>query len=232
MARQRRAFAAAQTYFVLAEGHDGNHCFHDDACYRHYLARLGSALPGCQIRLHAYALLPNEIQLLLTPCTPAGISQLMRLVGSGYAQYFNHRFERSGALWKGRFKSSRVAETMLADCQKYVELAPVRARLVEHPGVHPWSSYTNHGFGGTGHLLTPHDAYLRQFRRRGSDLSAYRGFIAAGFSEGEWRELDRILRFGHPLAPVNAASKWMIEPQLCGYNPALNPWQTSHPPAP
>jgi putative transposase len=63
-------------------------------------------------------------------------------------------------LWKGRFKSTLVGtESYLLTLYRYIELNPVRARMVEHPAAYPWSSY--HGNAGDRDitLLTPHALY-------------------------------------------------------------------------
>ena len=197
MSRQRRMFVQGKTCFIMLEGHNSNQCFFDDACYRFYLSRIGSCLAHYQVEMHAYVLLPNEIQLLLTPGTAAGISQLMKTVGGAYVQYFNHRFERSGSLWKGRFKSSQLPDAVDAlDVQKLMELVPLRKGLVEHPGEYPWSSYCINAFGGHGNLLTPHPAYLALSSPRANRFRDYRSLLGRDFSAGDLRRLEASLRLG------------------------------------
>ena len=54
----------------------------------------------------------------------------------------NHRNIRKGHLFQGRFKSILVdADEYLKQLSRYIHLNPVRAKLVEHPADHPWSSY-------------------------------------------------------------------------------------------
>ena len=50
--------------------------------------------------------------------------------------------QRSGTLWEGSFKASLIDSDMyLLACMCYIELNPVRAGLVKHPGEYKWSSY-------------------------------------------------------------------------------------------
>lgn len=50
-----------------------------------------------------------------------------------------------GHLFQGRFKAILVArEAYLLEVCRYVELNPVRARMVERPDAWPWSSYQAH----------------------------------------------------------------------------------------
>ncbi|MGB0127400.1 MAG: hypothetical protein WBP72_07145 [Rhodocyclaceae bacterium] len=68
---------------------------------------------------------------------------------------------RTGTQWGSRYKSSAVpAETTILLCQRYVELNPVRAALVDHPAHYHWSSYRHNALRQAKALLTPHQLYL------------------------------------------------------------------------
>jgi putative transposase len=58
--------------------------------------------------VHAYALLDNQVQLLLTPPTEAALSRMMQALGRRYVAAFNRRHGRSGTLWEGRFRAAVV----------------------------------------------------------------------------------------------------------------------------
>lgn len=103
----------------------------------------------------------NHVHLLVTPETEAGVSQMMQTLGRHYVRYFNFTYKRTGTLWEGRFKSCVVnAEEYLLLCQRYIELNPVRAGMVEKPGDYPWSSFRANGIGQAIKLYTPHPLYL------------------------------------------------------------------------
>lgn len=219
MARSKRIFIAGQVYFALQEGNSGSRCFYDDACYRHYLLRLLNSLVYFQVKLHAYALLPNEIQLLLTPATPEGISRLMQRLGGAYAQYFNSRFERSGSLWKGRFKSSVVqGSRQLCSCQKFIELAPVQTGLADKPGQHEWSSYCANAFGDSRKVLAAHEQFKLPGQNPANRFRLYREYIASGFSSEQYKALEYRLRHGHPLIDGDAGLKRSRIIKKCRYN--------------
>jgi putative transposase len=81
-------------------------------------------------------------------------------------------------LWKGRFKSTLVGtESYLLTLYRYIELNPVRARMVEHPAAYPWSSY--HGNAGDRDitLLTPHALYLALGKTDTEKKSAYQSHL-------------------------------------------------------
>ena len=102
--------------------------------------------PGC-LNIPESILLPfthgfmtNHVHLLATPFVSDGVSHMMQALGRRYVRYFNREYQRTGTLWEGRFKSSLVqTETYLLQCQRYIELNPVRANMVSEPGDYMWS---------------------------------------------------------------------------------------------
>ena len=71
------------------------------------------------------------------------LSWFMRLLKQRFARWFNAFHKTYGTLWAERFTSVIVegeGEALLATCA-YVDLNPVRARLVEDPKDYRWSGY-------------------------------------------------------------------------------------------
>lgn len=90
----------------------------------------------------------NHVHLLVTPEADNGTSKLMQTLGRHYVRYFNFTYKRTGTLWEGRFKSCAIdAENYLLICQRYIELNPVRAGMVETPADYKWSSFRANGLG-------------------------------------------------------------------------------------
>ncbi len=61
------------------------------------------------ISIVAYCLNPNHYHLLVTPLKFGGIQKFMHRLGTGYTNYFNERYDRSGALFQGRYKDVHVS---------------------------------------------------------------------------------------------------------------------------
>lgn len=69
------------------------------------------------------------------------LSELMRVIQSEFAKWYNRTSGRRGALWAERFKSVLLERgESVVDAILYVELNPVRAGLVERPEDWQWSS--------------------------------------------------------------------------------------------
>lgn len=105
---------------------------------------------------------------------------MMKALGQRYVQYMNKMYKRTGTLWEGRYKSCPMqAETYLLACQRYIELNPVRANLVNHPAEYRWSSYAvnEQGFQSEGvdtEIIKPHALYLALGMDAASRQAAYR----------------------------------------------------------
>ena len=57
------------------------------------------------VDIYVFCLMPNHYHLLLSPRRDGGISRFMKKLNMGYARYFNEKYNRSGTLFEGRFKS-------------------------------------------------------------------------------------------------------------------------------
>jgi len=67
---------------------------------------------------------------------------LMKHLRPHYVHYINRSYQRTGTLWKGRFRSCLVQETgYILACYRYIEMNPVRAGIVQHPAEYHWTSY-------------------------------------------------------------------------------------------
>jgi putative transposase len=61
-----------------------------------------------RVAIWAYAVLRDELQLLLCPAEAEGLGRFMQALGRRYVQAFNRRHARQGALWGGRFRAAIV----------------------------------------------------------------------------------------------------------------------------
>lgn len=148
MARLPRFFLPGQPQHVILRGNNRTEIFCAEADYRFYLGKLRLACEkhGCDI--HAYVLMTNHVHLLLTPQEEQSVGKALQMLGRYYVQFFNHRYQRTGTLWEGRYKATLIdTEAYLLTCMRYIELNPVRAGMVAHPSEYPWSSYGYNALG-------------------------------------------------------------------------------------
>jgi len=110
VSRPPRLVAPGLAHHLLQQGHNAQPVFIDDDDRRAYLAALHEAARVHEVQLHAYALLDNQVQLLLRPPTAAALSRMMQALGRRYVAAFNRRHGRSGTLWAGRFRAAAVED--------------------------------------------------------------------------------------------------------------------------
>ena len=102
----------------------------------------------------------NHVHLLATPGQEFGIAHTMQDFGRKYVRYINHCYRRTGTLWGGRYKASLVdSEAYLLTCMRYIEMNPLRASMVNHPGEYRWSSYRGNARGKIDRILVKHPLY-------------------------------------------------------------------------
>jgi len=162
MPRRPRIVVPGIPLHLIQRGNNRQACFYREEDYRIYLDWLEeyAAVAGCEI--HAYVLMTNHVHLLITPNRAESVGEMMRRLGQRYVQYINRTRNRSGTLWEGRFRSCVVQEdNYLLNCQRYIEMNPVRAGIVLHPSDHHWSSYRFYAEGASSQLLKPNSMYLR-----------------------------------------------------------------------
>jgi putative transposase len=185
---------------LVQRGHNRDACFFTDEDFLAYREWLGEALKKSGCALHSYVLMTNHVHLLLTPSTVQAVSQLVISLGRRYVQYINKAYRRTGTLWDSRYKSSLVhADDYLLLCQRYIELNPVRAGMVDDPAHYRWSSYLANGLGQADDLLTPHDLYLGLDEDAQERQAAYRALFRPELDHEALADIRLALNQGQPL---------------------------------
>ena len=175
MPRRPRLILPEIPLHIIQRGNNRSVCFYAEDDFLFYLDWLARAARDTGCAIHAYCLMSNHVHLLLTPSTPESAGALMKMLGQRYVQYVNRSYRRSGTLWEGRFRSCLLQEEdYLLECHRYIELNPVRAAMVEHPGMYRWSSYRANAQGEASPLLKPHSLYKALGRTHDARLAAYR----------------------------------------------------------
>ena len=185
---------------IVQRGHNREACFFSEADYTSYLHWLGEALADNECQLHAYALMTNHVHLLLTPKKAATIPKLIMSLGRRYVQYINRTYKRTGTLWDSRYKSSVIqADTYLLTCQRYIELNPVRAAMVDDPAHYRWTSYRRNALGATDSRITPHVLYQALDRTDKRRQTAYRALFRAQLDGAAIDDIRLALNQNQPL---------------------------------
>ena len=122
----------------------------------------------------------NHVHLLATGAEQGAVSRSIQSLGRQYVAFFNRKHRRTGTLWEGRFKSALVqTQGYLLDCQRYIELNPVRAGMVVRPIDYPWSSHRFHAAGVRDDIVTTHPAFMALGDTPHARQVAYRALFEA-----------------------------------------------------
>jgi putative transposase len=161
MPRSRRLQIPGTPHHVIQRGVNRVDIFRSEADYECFLTILRAAAIKHQTDVHTHVLMTNHVHLIVTPLVENGLAATMKNVGETFVRYFNRRYERTGGLFDGRYRSLAIdSERYWFTCMRYVELNPVRAGIVERPEDYRWSSYRFHALGERNDLIVPHGLYL------------------------------------------------------------------------
>jgi putative transposase len=184
MPRPPRLELPGVPHHVIQRGNNRAACFFGEADRRFYLKCLArsAARRGCQV--HAYVLMTNHVHLLVTPSEPGAIAAMMQDLGRRYVRVINTVHARTGTLWEARYRSSLIdSESYFLTCQRYIELNPVRARLVSQPGAYRWSSHSHYAGGAENEVITEHPVYLTLGQTAPERRAAYLSLFETSLDE-------------------------------------------------
>lgn len=144
----------------------------------------------------AYCLMPNHFHLVLRQKSKDGITKFMNRIGTAYSMYFNTKYQHSGVLFQGRFKSVHIdSEPYFRYIFSYVHLNPIELvePLWKEQGIQDRSKiksfisgYTNSSFLDYSNKVRPQKEILAlhdapEFLRSQNDLEdLLRWFTEAG----------------------------------------------------
>lgn len=144
MARPLRIEFPGAIYHVTSGGDRRESIFDDDEDRQSFLTIVGRAMVRFDAVVLAYCLMDNHYHLVVHT-RRANLSRLMQQVNGVYTQAYNLRHSKVGHLFQGRFKGILVDENAyLLEVCRYVDLNPLRARMVRDPANWPWCSYGAH----------------------------------------------------------------------------------------
>jgi REP element-mobilizing transposase RayT len=137
MVRSIRLKSEHGIYHVMLRGLNQAQLFYDDEDYEAFLTRLCKYKEQYSFQLFAYCLLGNHVHLLFKE-RDWTLSDFIKSVTVSYAHWFNRKYDRSGYLFQGRYRSEPVDSTdYLYTVLRYIHNNPV---MIGESIAH-WTSY-------------------------------------------------------------------------------------------
>jgi len=170
----KQLYKVGTTYLLSQSSSVPGSVFYDDACIEYFLVRLFSSLSQYRVVLHAYCILGCEVNLLVTPTTPTGISSLWSSVSRQYNTYYRNRFCRDGQVLSTKLNGIEIEDERLMDHQIFIERLAVAKGVVSHAAQYRWSSFSSNGFGLSNNFLTKHTRFQNYLLNTQLPLHSYR----------------------------------------------------------
>jgi putative transposase len=190
MARIARVIAAGIPHHVTQRGNRRLPTFFGDEDYNAYIDLMAEWCGKCGVEIWAYCLMPNHVHLIAVPESEDGLRRGIGEAHRRYSRMINFRQDWRGHLWQGRFASFPMDEAYLLAAARYVEINPVRARLVQDAAAWPWSSARAH--------LAAQDDQLVKVAPLLEMAGDWKLFLGAA-TEEEMESIRRHERSGRPL---------------------------------
>ncbi len=208
MPRKARVVLPHYPHHVVQRGHNRQVVFAESQDYQRYLDSLRECKERYAVAVHAFCLMTNHVHLLLTPGDPTSLGKLMKRLSGRQTRQHNVREGRTGTLWEGRYKSSVVArDHYLLACCRYIELNPVRARIVADPQDYAWSSCRYRLGRVGGDWLDPDPAYLSLGRDESDRRQQYRELLRSAIPDGDAELIREALQRGQLTGPGRFADE-------------------------
>ncbi len=159
MSRLARVVVPGMPHHIVQRGVRRLDVFRDDQDRLLYLKLFAQSSFRYQLTVRSYALLSNHVHFVATPARHESIHKVFHWCHGAYVGYFNEKYSLTGHLWEQRPFSCVLSEAHLRNTMRYVELNPVRARMVNCATDYRWSSARAHTLGSADPLLTHEDRF-------------------------------------------------------------------------
>jgi len=185
MARQLRIEFPGAIYHVMDRGMADIKLFQEPRDYESYKERLRKWIVMFNIDLYAYCLMPTHYHLFIST-REGNLSHAMQWLGTAYSVWYNNKHERSGHLFRGRYKALIIEnDAYFSAVSRYIHLNPVRGGLVECPEQWAWSSYAGYWHAMQMEDFISYERILNSMDE--NDMHAarlrYREFVDAGIRD-------------------------------------------------
>lgn len=146
MSIRKVSFVPGEFYHIYNRGNSKQIIFHDKQDYSRFLSLLYAVNTKqniilrlilkdvykfdrgeCLVSIGGYCLMSNHFHLLLTETEDGSISKFMQKLTTAYSMYYNEKYDRTGSLFEGKFKSEHANEDRyLKYLFSYIHLNPVK----------------------------------------------------------------------------------------------------------
>jgi putative transposase len=133
MARKARIHYPGAVYHVMLRGNAKQKIFHDPLDVSQFENFLAQGLERFRMHVCAFCWMPNHVHMAIQ-VSDVPLSKMMQVLSQRYTGWINHRYDRVGHLFQGRFRAILVDEnSYFRELVRYIHLNPVRSGIVSDP---------------------------------------------------------------------------------------------------
>jgi len=198
MPRTGRVVLPNYAHHIVQRGHNRQVVFAAEDDFRYYLDTLQTWKAAYGVKVYGFCLMANHVHLVLEPSEEvAMLGCLMKRLAGRQTRFVNRLEGRRGTLWESRYKSSPIqTDEYLLACCRYIDLNPVRARMVAVPQDYPWSSYRIKAGLEPSTWLDEDPCYLSLGESSQDRYQRYRALVRNTIPEGEWELIREAVQRG------------------------------------
>lgn len=150
MSLRKTTFVVGEYFHIFNRGNSKQKIFHDLQDYRHFIGLLyllntqenrnlydlkrnhhfdiySVVNKNPLVSIGAYCLMPNHFHIILTEKIEGGLSKFMQKVATAYVMHHNNKYQRTGSLFEGKFKSEHANnDRYLKYLFSYIHLNPIK----------------------------------------------------------------------------------------------------------
>lgn len=140
MPRAARKKSESGYYHIILRGIGRQILFEDDEDNERFLTTVERYHRELGFELVAWCLMENHVHMLIRDVHDQ-LDLIMKKIGTSYAYYFNHKYERSGPLFQDRYGSEAIDDdAYLLSVIRYIHRNPEKAGIAK-AREYRWSSY-------------------------------------------------------------------------------------------
>ncbi len=229
MPRSARIAPGGYVFHVITRGNNRQDIFQGDEDFEKYLELLSLYKEKYRFKLYHYVLMTNHVHLVLEPDETGGsLAEIMKGINLSYAQHYKRKCRHIGHFWQDRYKSIIISkDDYLLACGAYVELNPVRARMVTEPKAYRWSSYNAYASEKNNSLVDEDPIYGTLSADEAERRKKYGELVKSMLLEKDAMkgEMKRRVVYGTAAFTQEVASKYSIGAVI---NPVGRPKKTKN----
>lgn len=141
MSRIARKDCRSSCFHIIVQGLDKENIFGSGRMKREYLADIEKFKDEHGVKVLGYCVMNNHCHLVLFCENIEELGNFMRRVNGRFAQFYNYTNNRTGYVFRDRFRSQAITnDEYMTNCLVYVHNNPVKAAIVSDCEDYAYSS--------------------------------------------------------------------------------------------